>query len=107
MIGADWRFNKATSADVYFGRVNAVLRQWERTKRNGPYNPRGGTQHWVGKALPPSNGRSLRRALGAAQKRDRSSSWTIATTLILIVKGRAGLKCREAQACARWPDNFQ
>ena len=30
------------------------------------------TQHWVGKALSPSNGRWLKRALGAALKRDRS-----------------------------------
>ena len=31
-----------------------------------------GTQHWVGKALSRSNGRWLKRALGAARKRDRS-----------------------------------
>jgi|TARA_B110000238_G_C15957336_1_gene365850 hypothetical protein len=30
------------------------------------------TQHWVGKAPSLSNGKWLKRALGAAQKRDRS-----------------------------------
>ncbi|MBB3996169.1 hypothetical protein GGR95_003842, partial [Sulfitobacter undariae] len=32
------------------------------------------TQHWAGKALSPSNERWLKRALGAALKRDRSTS---------------------------------
>ncbi len=32
-----------------------------------------GTQHWGGKALSLSKGKWLKRALGAAQKRDRSS----------------------------------
>ena len=31
-----------------------------------------GTQHWGGKARSPSNGRWLKRATGAARKRDRS-----------------------------------
>jgi len=31
------------------------------------------TQHWAGKALSPSNERWLKRAIGAALKRDRSS----------------------------------
>jgi|AntAceMinimDraft_12_1070368.scaffolds.fasta_scaffold21878_2 hypothetical protein len=34
------------------------------------------TQHWVGKALSLSNGRWLKRALGAARKRDRSRTIT-------------------------------
>jgi len=34
----------------------------------------GGTQHWAGKALSLSNERWLKRARGAALKRDRSSS---------------------------------
>lgn len=32
----------------------------------------GGTQHWAGKARSPSNEKSPKRALGAAQIRDRS-----------------------------------
>lgn len=32
------------------------------------------TQHWAGKAPSLSNGRWLKRALGAARKRDRSRS---------------------------------
>ena len=34
-----------------------------------------GTQHWAGKARSPSNARWLKRALGAAQKRDRSKDY--------------------------------
>jgi len=33
----------------------------------------GGTQHWAGKALSLSNERWLKRARGAALKRDRSN----------------------------------
>lgn len=36
----------------------------------------GGTQHWAGKARSPSNGKWLKRALGAAQIRDRSNSFS-------------------------------
>ena len=35
----------------------------------------GGTQHWAGKALSLSNERWLKRARGAALKRDRSTLW--------------------------------
>jgi len=34
----------------------------------------GGTQHWAGKALSLSNERWLKRARGAALKRDRSKA---------------------------------
>ncbi|MBB3995915.1 putative membrane protein, partial [Sulfitobacter undariae] len=46
------------------------------------------TQHWAGKALSPSNERWLKRALGAALKRDRSKLHraTLAQTMAVVAR---------------------
>ena len=53
----------------------------------------GGTQHWAGKARSPSNGKWLKRALGAARKRDRSIRRDRLEAPICLIASRRNIPC--------------
>ena len=73
------------AVETFFKTIKAELiwrDTWETRRKaemaifeyiNGFYNPRRRTQHWAGKAPSLSKGKWLKRALGAALKRDRSN----------------------------------